>query len=96
MLEAADGASLLQIVRRGDLALVVTDLWMPSLTGGDVLHVRRSEGDETPFLVITAAPAWITEQVCGMDEVTVLRKPFTIEALVSAVEGVLADDSLPT
>lgn len=96
VVEAADGASLLQILRRMALALVVTDMWMPSLTGSDVLQLRRREGDETPFVVITAAPPWVTAHVGGLQRVTVLRKPFAATVLIGVIERMLAADAAPT
>ena len=89
VIEAADGSSLLQILQRSALALVITDLWMPSLSGGDVIHMRRRSGDATPFIVITAAPAWVTVQVAALDGVTVLRKPFAADVLIGAVRRIL-------
>lgn len=85
VIEAATGNQLLAIVRACRLELVVTDLIMPGLRGDDVLKLFRSAGDLTPYLIITAAPEWIVEGVIGEPRVTVMRKPFTVEAMLSTV-----------
>ena len=90
VIEAIDGASLLAILRRATVNLVISDLWMPALTGGDVLLTRRREGDATPFVLITAAPPSVTEYLSSLERVTVLRKPFTDGTLIDTVEHVLA------
>lgn len=85
VVEAADGATLLAMLHRGDVSLVVTDLWMPRLTGSDVLQLRRSSGDKTPFIVITAAPSAIADPLLQNEWVTVVHKPFTEEMILRAV-----------
>jgi DNA-binding response OmpR family regulator len=89
VLEATDGATLLGMLQRTDVTLVVTDLWMPHLTGSDVLELRRKSGDRTPFLVITAAPLAVAEPVLQTEGVTLLRKPFTEQDVVAAVQAAL-------
>jgi CheY-like chemotaxis protein len=95
VVEAADGGALIGILRRGNVSLVVTDLMMPGLRGDDVLRYYRQKGDKIPFVVITAAPAPIVEQVAKFDFVTLLRKPFTEQALLEAVLAALGIDRAP-
>jgi len=92
VVEAASGNQLLAIVRTTQVALVVTDLMMPGLRGDDVLRLFRSAGDRTPYLIITAAPTWIVDALADEDRVTVLRKPFTVDAILAAVTRALASD----
>lgn len=87
VIEAADGGALLGILRQSEVQLVVTDLMMPGLRGDDVLRYHRSKGDRTPYVVITAAPAFIIEMVEKLEGVTLLRKPFTEDALLQAVSA---------
>jgi two-component system, NtrC family, response regulator AtoC len=89
VVEAADGGSLLGIMRRGGVVVVVTDLMMPGLRGDDVLRLLRIGGDETPFVVITAASTPVVDAVLLSPHVTVLRKPFTVGALIEAVSRVV-------
>ena len=89
VLEAMDGASLLAMLRRSSVDLVITDLRMPSLTGTDVVATRRREGDHTPVVFVTGAPQHAIELVRPLEHVTVLRKPFTEDKLLGAVERAL-------
>jgi DNA-binding response OmpR family regulator len=89
VLEATDGASLLAIVRRTAIDLVITDLWMPSLSGSDVVVTRRREGDQTPVILITAAPPHASEHVVAIEHVTILRKPFTEDDLLGLIQRAL-------
>lgn len=85
VVEAVDGATLLAAIRRGGITLVVTDLLMPGLAGSDVIGMCRGAGDAVPFIVVTGAPDAIAELASGTPGVTVLRKPFTRDALLAAV-----------
>lgn len=64
--------------------LIVLDLGLPQLDGLTVLKRWRSEGVETPVLVLTARGAW-TERVEGIDAGAddYLPKPFRMEELVA-------------
>jgi CheY-like chemotaxis protein len=90
VVEASDGATLLAMLHQGGISLVVTDLWMPRLSGSDVLQLRRSSGDTTPFVLITAAPTAVAEQVLDAAGVKVLYKPFTEESILRVIHESLA------
>lgn len=94
VVEAEDGASLLAMLHRGDVSLVVTDLWMPRLTGSDVIQLRRSSGDKTPFIVITAAPSAVADPLLRNEGVTVLHKPFTEDMILRAVTDNLVGEAV--
>ena len=89
VIEASDGAALLAILRGAAVDLVVTDLWMPQLTGTDVATARRHDGDRTPFIIITAAPRSAIAPLATLEGVTLLPKPFTVERLLTTVASVL-------
>lgn len=89
VLEACDGHALLGLLRQSTVHVVVTDLMMPGLRGDDVLRYHRAQGDRTPFVVITAAPAPVVEMVAQLEAVRLLRKPFTEAALLEAVRASL-------
>ncbi|MBP5793446.1 MAG: response regulator, partial [Spirochaetaceae bacterium] len=48
---AADGESGLQLVGRGDIDLVITDLRMPGISGEEVLAKVTSESPGLPVIV---------------------------------------------
>jgi DNA-binding NtrC family response regulator len=93
VIEAINGNGLVGILQRSRVAVVVTDLLMPGLRGDDVLRLVRAAGDRTPFVVITAAPAPVVENVKAYPVVSVLCKPFTIEALIGAVRDAIPPPS---
>lgn len=70
--------------------LIVLDLGLPQLDGLTVLKRWRSEGVETPVLVLTARGAW-TERVEGIDAGAddYLPKPFRMEELVARARALV-------
>ncbi len=56
VVEAADGAEALEVLRTAPPALMVLDLMMPGVDGVEVLRVRRAEAlaDDTRILILTA------------------------------------------
>ncbi len=77
--------------------LVVLDVMMPRASGFDVLRAMRESGwgETIPVLMITAGTRLdrMVEAVrCGASDY--LMKPFTADALLSAVERLLTGDGL--
>lgn len=89
VIEAADGATLIAVMRRVHLALAITDLRMPRLTGTDVIGLMRSTGDTTPFLVITGMPDAMRREASRWGDVTVIEKPITEARLLDAVSALV-------
>ena len=91
---AEDGDEALQILRDGtsDVDLVVSDVIMPKVSGGE-LYRRVQEGrSQPPFLFTTGYPADEVEVAdLRHEEVPLLQKPWTAEELVRSVRGVLDD-----
>lgn len=69
---------------------VVLDLGLPDQDGLDVLKSRRSEGDDTPVLVLTARDA-VEDRVKGLNVGAddYMLKPFAMEELVARVRALL-------
>jgi DNA-binding response OmpR family regulator len=84
-----DGAALLAAIQRGDVSLAVTDLVMPRLNGAQVIRVVRAANDATPFILVTALPAFIPEDIIELGGVTILCKPFGLHDLAAAVSASL-------
>jgi PAS domain S-box-containing protein len=94
VLEASDGPSALEILKRGDpVDLVFTDLIMPGgLSGHDVaVHARKIK----PGIKVLLTSGYAEELVRGDDlqreNLKVLRKPYQQTDLVIALREVLAD-----
>lgn len=53
VMQARDGAELLQALQRERVAVVVADVRMPRHSGIEVVRALRSRGDYTPVLLLT-------------------------------------------
>ncbi|MET0270740.1 MAG: ATP-binding protein [Sphingomonas sp.] len=91
----ADGAEALALLdRRDDIALVVTDVVMPEMTGPELVARMARRHPRLPVLYVTgyvgeAADATV---LAGHE---VLRKPFTVSGLERAVATALAEPRRP-
>jgi DNA-binding response OmpR family regulator len=84
---AAEGRQALDLVARRPPALVVLDVTLPGLHGADVgKGLRAALGREIPILVITAEGS-AAEKAAQVGAFAYLRKPFTLEELLAAVES---------
>lgn len=90
---ASDGSEALRMLD-GQLDLVVTDLNMPNMSGQQFLEALRNTGrlPALPVLVVTAFPEELPASVSG-PRVTVLRKPFQIDAFSDFVSAIA--DGMP-
>lgn len=90
-IEARDGDGLLTLLECAEVDasvrpdVIVTDVLMPSLSGLGVLNALRRARWDVPSVVITALTDDSVRVVAGLGAVRVLRKPFDIEDLMTAV-----------
>jgi CheY-like chemotaxis protein len=92
VMEAADGAEALRILRTESVQMVISDLLLPSLDGAGLHQAIRADPVHArlPVLLISGRGASGTaEGPC--DEF--LAKPFNARQLLIAVEKLLAVDS---
>lgn len=92
VIPAADGGEFLDcFAAQGDAAvLVILDLEMPRVGGLKCLETIRAIQPTLPALFVTGSPA--LENDLPLDDRTrLLRKPFTLTGLVTAVHEMLAD-----
>jgi two-component system cell cycle sensor histidine kinase/response regulator CckA len=96
VIQASDGAQLIdQMADNGPFDLVVTDIAMPWMTGVSAMRAARLAGFGTPLIVMTALrDDTIPRQVAALGA-TLLRKPFEIAELESAVGKILAEHRAP-
>jgi len=97
---AINGRLALDILKERPVDLVITDMMMPVMDGGELAsEMRTSETHRgIPIVMMTSLPAAIPRQDPRFD--AVLRKPFTPEHLLTTVRRCLdgsppANDSLP-
>jgi PAS domain S-box-containing protein len=87
---AASGAEGLEALRRSPPDLALVDYAMPGMNGADVAREARRLHPGLPIVFVTGyAESEQLEAALGCD-VPVLRKPFTLAQLASAVEENLA------
>jgi CheY-like chemotaxis protein len=79
-----DGAALLRETRDcGPFDVIITDIQMPIMGGLEAIEAIRALGIETPVVVMTGRPE--AGVPSSLDNVTLLRKPFGVAELRSAV-----------
>ena len=87
---ASDGASGWALANTYDYDLVILDLMLPGLTGGEILQRIRLKNQQVPILILTARDA-TEEKVrnfeAGADDY--LTKPFAFAELLMRVKALL-------
>ena len=87
---AKDGASGLQMASAGAWNLIVLDVMLPRMSGLDVCKKLRSDGNNTPIIMLTARGQEIDKVVglkIGSDDY--VTKPFSFAELTARVEALL-------
>jgi DNA-binding response OmpR family regulator len=87
---ANDGEAALERVRAEPFDLVVLDLMLPGMDGFDVLSSLRSEGFDTPVLVLSARGEEMDKLLgfrLGADDY--VTKPFRIMEVVARIRAIL-------
>ena len=81
---AYDGVQALERAHTNHYDAIILDVMMPRMDGFQVLKILRSEGDQTPILMLTAR-AEIDDKVLGLDSGAddYLTKPFQIKELLA-------------
>jgi CheY-like chemotaxis protein len=88
VMEAANGTEGLEAIRMGKPDLLVVDYAMPDMTGAEVISKAREMVGDLPVILATGyADMAAVERLAGRP--TVLRKPFDINSLGSAVATAL-------
>jgi two-component system, OmpR family, response regulator len=85
-----DGQSALMRAQQGAYSAIVLDLGLPGLDGLSVLSRWRSEGVDTPVIILTARASWV-ERVEGITRGAddYLPKPFRFEELLARIRAIL-------
>ena len=92
VIEARTGAEGLDLFRKGGADLVITDIVMPDKDGIDVVRALREQVPPVPIIAISGAGDSAEDYLdlaYRMGAVKVLLKPFTIGALIAAVNELL-------
>ena len=98
VLEAADGAEALHLVRRrnGAVDLILSDVVMPQMNGTELATRIGIEFPDTPVILMSAfAPAGVARVGLGDSIVPVLQKPFDPGQLAELVDLALQHPHSP-
>jgi CheY-like chemotaxis protein len=88
---ATGGQEGLNMFEKGLFDLVITDIRMPGLDGHAVAqHIRKSDRSDTPIMAISGTP-WLME---GDEFDSILPKPFSIQALLDAINELRACEKI--
>jgi DNA-binding NtrC family response regulator len=95
VIQAADGEAALKLVEAGDIDLVITDLRMPKLSGGELLKATASRRPGLPVIVLTGHGT-IEDAVAAMRSgaFDFLTKPVNLDHLSLLVKRSLATQEL--
>ncbi len=89
VLAAADGEDALRVFEQHEreIALIVTDVMMPRLSGAGVWRALRARGVQIPFLFVTGySSTVIAPEVLADPRVNYLAKPWSVQELSRLVQ----------
>lgn len=86
---ARDGQDALErLDAAGDVDLVLLDLMMPRMNGGELVHALRARGVIVPVIIASAAHD-VRRQAEELSASDYLAKPYSLKALRQKIAGVL-------
>ena len=88
VIEAGDGAQALEIFRRDQFDLVITDFEMPNMKGNELATRIKQLSPAQPILMITAYAERVGDSNNPVD--VLLNKPFQLQDLRRAMVELLA------
>lgn len=93
---ASDGEEALEKIQTERPDMAILDVMMPKLDGLEVCRELRSQGDDTPILLLTARDA-VSERVAGLDAGAddYLTKPFALEELLARTRSLVRRAARP-
>lgn len=92
---ASTGREALEVVAAGEVALVLADIYMPELTGLELLETVKAQNPSTDVVIMTGYASIDTAvRALKQGAADYLRKPFASEELAAVVEGTLAQRRL--
>ena len=90
VLEAEDGASGIEMVRQHKPDCILLDVFMPDMSGQDVLRNLQRESLEIPVIVVTGTIDETTVQDClSLGAHSVIEKPRLPEVFVDSVRDAI-------
>ena len=88
--EAEGGQQAMEMIRRDDPDIVISDVVMPGMDGIQLLKEARAVNADIPFLMISGYPSYATAvDIMKYGASDYLPKPFTPEELVHRISRTL-------
>lgn len=91
ILAAEDGQAALELAEAERFDVLLTDLRMPRMDGGELIRALRSRRPDLPVVVMTGYDPGETEGLEGRGPVRLLSKPLRIDDVVAALHEVTGD-----
>lgn len=85
--EFDDGSSAFEFLRTNVVDLILSDISMPKMDGLSLTAAIRSSGISTPIVLISGNPNFTKERVICIGANDLVEKPFTLEAILLAIES---------
>jgi two-component system chemotaxis response regulator CheY len=90
LVEAADGAELVQTANAEKPDLVLSDWNMPNMTGVEALRALRAGGNQVPFGFVTSeGTPEMRETAQAAGALFLITKPFTAETFKEQLDSIL-------
>jgi CheY-like chemotaxis protein len=90
-----DGASALAAIEAQPPAMVLLDMFMPHMTGGELWeHLRRQNLANIPVVLMTASPS-AAEGLLAQGATDYLAKPFDLDQLLACVARYVQREGAP-
>lgn len=86
---AKDGLEAMKRLKAEKLALVLTDIKMPSFSGVDLIKFIRQNMKGIPIVAMTAYPHLYPEKKNGNEVEGYFVKPFDINEMLSSIEKII-------
>jgi len=94
MYEAGDGEQALKVLHEHPVDLVLADLHMPVVSGTELVRRMKADPDLNPIPVLVVSADPDTEHLENLQAHSVngyLRKPFTPEELLKALQPIFGE-----
>jgi DNA-binding NtrC family response regulator len=93
---ASDGHEVMAALGEAPADLLVTDINMPDMDGIEILTALRKQGSDLPVIAISGGgylgKDLLLASASMLGALVTLEKPFALDELREAVEGVLSKD----
>ena len=94
VLSATDGEKGFLMAKRENISLIILDLMLPNKNGREICRDLRSEGVQTPILMLTSKKQEM-DKVLGLEigADDYMTKPFSIRELIARIKALLRRQS---